>query len=248
MYSLLITQRHFLIGPYPSQKSDQAESVVLHHDIIHNPATCFHFELQWIGTTARCIDDILRQWSRTIERYGLRLVEAYVSQISDIRDRNPFQSCFPLPLALPPPVVPDLDRRVPEGTSTVHYFECALLKKMGFVLDIEAGSSYPDSIEVVYSYRRLPFKYSQWVHRSGVAFIQILGGADGFLFLTNRLIAPGKVGAALKLQRPGAAAEEVRQRLQAFCSDVKALERFYAEELDGLEGGLSLEEPPPLKL
>ena len=41
----------------------------------------------------------------TIERYGLRLVEAYVTQISDIRDRNPFQSCFPLPLSVPPPVV-----------------------------------------------------------------------------------------------------------------------------------------------
>jgi DEP domain-containing protein 5 len=137
---------------------------------------------------------------------------------------------------------------VHEGTSIAHYFECALLKKMGFVLDIEAGSAYPDSFEPVYSYRRLSFKYSQWVHRSGVAFVQILGGADGFLFLTNRLIAPGKVGAALKLQRPGAAAEEVRQRLQVICSDAKALEKFYAEELEGLEGNVSLEEPPPLKI
>ena len=48
---------------------------MLHHDIIHNPATVFHFELQWIGTTARCIEEQLRQWSRLIERYGLKLVE-----------------------------------------------------------------------------------------------------------------------------------------------------------------------------
>lgn len=228
------------------QKSDQAECVVLHHDIIHNPATCFHFELQWIGTTARCIDDILRQWSRTIERYGLRLVEAYVSQIGDIRERNPFQSCFPLPLALVPPVIPDLERRVPEGTPTAHYFECALLKRMGFVLDIEAGSAYPDAIDVVYSYRRMPFRYSQWVHRSGVAFVQILGGADGFLFLTNRLVAPGKMGAALKMQRPGAAAEELRQKLQQFFSDQNALDQFYKEELAQLD--TVLEEPPPLRI
>jgi hypothetical protein len=66
------------------QRSDQAESVILHHDIIHNPATVFHFELQWIGTTAHCIEDQIRSWNRTIERYGLKLVEAYVTQIGDI--------------------------------------------------------------------------------------------------------------------------------------------------------------------
>lgn len=231
----------------PNKRSDQSECLVLHHDIIHNPTTCFHFELQWLGATARCIDDILRQWSRTIERYGLRLVEAYVSQISDIRERNPFQSCFPLTLALAPPVVADLERRLPEGTPVHHYFETQLLRKLGFVLDIEAGSAYPDSVEVVYSYRRLPYRYSQWVHRSGVAFVQVVGGTDGFLFLTNRLIGAGKVGAALKLQRPSAVAEELRQRLQQICSDEAYLARFYQEELDQLDHG-GLEEPPPLKL
>lgn len=229
------------------QKSDQAESVMLHHDIIHNASTCFHFELQWIGTTARCIDDILRQWNRAIDKYGLRLVEAYVTQISDIRERNPFQSCFPIPLALEPPHVPDLESRVPEGTQTVLYFECALLRKLGFVLDIDAGSSYPErQVDVVYSYRREPFKYSQWVHRSGVAFIQVLGGQEGFLFLTNRLLAPGKFGPALKHQRSGFAAEEVRMMLQRMCSDSEALALFYREELANLAAGL--EEPPPLHI
>ncbi|KAF9013659.1 hypothetical protein BDZ89DRAFT_466396 [Hymenopellis radicata] len=91
------------------KRSDQAEAVILHHDIIHNPATVFHFELQWIGTTGRYI-----------ERYGpVRLVEASVTQISDIRDSNAFQSCFPV---APPPAVPDLHLhlRVPEGTHTAH--------------------------------------------------------------------------------------------------------------------------------
>ncbi len=31
------------------------------------------------------------------------------------------------------------------------------------------------------------FEYSQFVHRSGVAFVQVLGGLDGFLWLNNRL-------------------------------------------------------------
>ncbi|KAI0075621.1 hypothetical protein K474DRAFT_1664070 [Panus rudis PR-1116 ss-1] len=243
----LILSQSMVIDIDPNKRSDQAECVLLHHDIIHNPATCFHFELQWIGTTARCIDDILRQWSRAIERYGLKLVEGYVSQISDIRDRNPFQSCFPLPLAVSPPVIPDLEQRVPEGTQTAHYFETAILRKFQFVLDIEAGHLYPDQVDVVYSYRRAPFTYSQWVHRSGVAFVQVLGGSEGFLFLTNRLMAPGRLGTAHKQQRPAAAAEDLRIKLNEFCSDKDALQRFYDEEISRL-GQPHLEEPPSLDL
>lgn len=139
---------------------------------------------------------MLRQWNRLIERYGIRIVEAYVSQISDIRTRNAFQSCFPLRLAVPPPIIPDLDKRVPEGTQTAKYFEYAILRKYGFIVDVEASEMYPDPdvIEVVYSYRRAPFRYSQAVHKTGVAFVQVLGGAEGFLFLTNRLMGPGRLG------------------------------------------------------
>ncbi|KAI9069073.1 hypothetical protein FKP32DRAFT_1587180 [Trametes sanguinea] len=242
----LILSQSMIIDVDPKERSDQAESVVLHHDIIHNPATCFHFEFHWIGTTARCIEDLLQTWSRTIERYGLKLVETYVDQISDVREKNPFQSCFPIPLALPPPQVSDLQRRVPEGIQANNYFESALLRKWGFVLDIEAAGHYPSQVDVVYSYRRSPFKYSQWVHRSGVAFVQVLGGSQGFLFLINRLMAPGRVGTALKYQRPAAAAEDIRIDLFRFCSNKEALARFYEEEITHLEH--TLEEPPPLNI
>ncbi len=119
---------------------------------------------------------------------------------------------------------------------------------MGFVLDIEASNSYPDQVEVVYSYRRLPFKYSQWVHRSGVAFVQVIGGKDGFLFLTNRLIPPSKLGPSLKSQQPGVAAEEIRIKLHQFCSDAKALEEFYNVEQVQLDPILKEEDPPPLDI
>ncbi|KAI6036401.1 hypothetical protein BKA83DRAFT_4162318 [Pisolithus microcarpus] len=171
----LILTQSMIVDADLTKKSDQAESVILHHDIIHNPGTVFHFELQWIGSTARCIDDMLRQWSRTIDKYGLKLVEAYVTEISDIRERNPFQSCFPIRLSLPVPVVPDLERRVPEGTQITHYLEyCA--------------------IEAIWSTNIT----SQFVHRSGVAFVQVLRGSQGFLFLTNRLMGGGRMGTALK--------------------------------------------------
>ena len=231
------------------QKSDRAETVILHHDLIHNPATIFHFELHWIGTAARCIEDMLRVWTRTIERYGLTLVEAYVTQISDIADRNPFQSCFPVQLAMQPPIVLDIERRVPEHRQgeAARYFEYALLRRFGFVLDIEATNSYPAHVDSVYSYRRAPFSYSQFVHRSGVAFVQVLAGAQGFLFLTNRLMGSGRVGANPvgigKAPRPAVGAEELRVKLQAFCADKEALAKFYDEELAQL---IQAPDEPPL--
>ena len=230
------------------QRSDQAESVILHHDIIHNPATVFHFELQWIGTTPRCIEDQLRTWSRAIERYGLKLVEAYVTQICDIRERNAFQSCFPMTLAIAPPVVPDLEKRVPEGTLAVKYFEYALLDRFGFILDVEAADLYPDTVDVVYSYRRAPYKYSQFVHRTGVAFIQVVGGERGFLFLTNRLMGPGRMGSATKAKThlPAVIAEQIRVDMAAFCMDKAKLQLFYDQQIAKLRA--APEEPPPLQI
>lgn len=244
----LILSQSLVIDIDGNKRSDQAETAILHHDIIHNPTTCFHFELQWIGTTARCIEDQLKQWSRTIERYGLKLVEAYVGQICDIREQNPFQSCYPVRLSVAPPVVQDLDKRVPEGTLTRNYFESALLRKYGFVLDIEAASTYPEQIDPIYSYRRAPFKYSQWVHRTGVVFAQVLGGINGFLFLTNRLIAPGRMGTSLKSKelRPSALADEIMFKFGDFCSDPEALNAFFKEEMANLAP--VPEDPPPFQL
>ncbi|KII88192.1 hypothetical protein PLICRDRAFT_41333 [Plicaturopsis crispa FD-325 SS-3] len=245
----LILSQTMVIDIDPAKKSDQAEPVILHHDIIHNPATVFHFELQWIGTTASFIDERLKTWSRTIERYGLKLVEAYVTQISDIRERNAFQSCFPIRLAVPAPFVMNIEKRVPEGTQTAHYFEYALLRRFGFILDVEAAALYPQQVDFVYSYRRSPYAHSQFVHRTGVAFVQVLGGSRGFLFLTNRLMGPGRMGAAMNSKggRPAAvAAEDIRVQLNAFCTDRKRLLDFYDEELAMLEHGP--EEPPPLSI
>ncbi|KAH9966550.1 hypothetical protein BC827DRAFT_1124900 [Russula dissimulans] len=245
----IILSQSMVIDMDPNKKSDRAEPVILHHDLIHNPATIFHFELHWIGTAARCIEDMLRVWTRTIERYGLTLVEAYVSQISAIADRNPFQSCFPVRLAVQPPVVLDIERRVPEHRQgeAVRYFEYALLRRFGFVLDIEATNSYAAHVDAVYSYRRAPFAYSQFVHRSGVAFVQVLGGSQGFLFLTNRLMGSGRVGGSPigigRAPRVAAGAEELRIKLQAFCADKEVLLKFYDEELAQL---MQVPDEPPL--
>lgn len=225
--------------------------VVLHHDLIHNPANVFHFELHWLGTTARCIEDQLRIWTTRIERYGLKLVETYVSQISDIRTRNPFQSCFPVHLSIDPPIVPDLEQRLTTSADTCgsattppvqYFFEYALLQRLGYILDIEATDLYPARVEVFYSYSRSKFTHSQFVHRTGVAFVQVQPKA--FLFLTNRLMGPGRAGP--REIRPAEAAEKLRIELNNFCKDEKRLIDFYNEVLADLPS--VPEEPPPLSI
>lgn len=207
----------------------------------------FHFELQWIGTTARCIEEQLKTWNRAIERYGLKLVEAYVTQISDISTQNAFQSCFPIRLAVPPPELPKRELHHPEYTQTSKYFEYALLRKFDFIVDVEAAELYPDTVDVIYSYRRLPYRYSQFVHRTGAAFVQVVGGSEGFLYLTNRLM--GRLAPKIKNKKdskPISVADDIRDTLNSFCSDSSALQAFYEEQL-ALLGSIP-EDPPPLSI
>jgi len=133
----------------------------------------------------------------------------------------------------------------------VKYFEYALLHKFGFILDVEAADLYPEQVDVVYSYRRAPYKYSQFVHRTGVAFIQVVGGARGFLFLTNRLMGPGRMGSAAKAKThlPAVTAEHIRIDMAAFCMDKERLQMFYDQQVALLPPvPHAAEEPPPLQI
>ena len=207
----------------------------------------FHFELNWLGVTAALLDELRFRCSAQAERFGLRLVEAPVEQIKDISLKCAYRTAIPIPLAVAPPVVPDLHLRLAKhGTGQcAHFFEYAILtEKFGFVLDVEAGSRYPDTIEVEYTYRgKTSFEYSQFCHRSGLALVQCIGGTDGFLWCDNRLFiaAPtrGRAGAGSSDIYPNAPVplrmtkqEEVRAlraELEAFCADREALSEFYGK-------------------
>lgn len=181
---------------------------------------------------------MLRSWQSRIDKYGLKLVEAYVDEISLVSSRNPFQSFYPITLAVVPPDRPNTNEG---GSVKAHVFENAVLtRKFGFVLDIEAADRYPPHIDVYYSYRRSPFQYSQYVHRSGVAFVQVIGGSEGFRFLTNRLLQ--------KSQRETASASQLRRDMQKFCSDTNALAAFYETITLELGPADGLPEPPPLSI
>ncbi|KZV88281.1 hypothetical protein EXIGLDRAFT_839316 [Exidia glandulosa HHB12029] len=231
--TLLLSQT-CIIDVDPNKRSDQAERVILHHDVIHNPANGFHFELQWLGTTAKCIQDMLKMWNRTIEKNGLKIVEAYVDPITDIRTKNVFQSCLPIRVARLPPTLPT--KYLYDGSRADNYFECQILKKFDFVLDVEAGSSYSDHVDVMYSYRTTPFQHSQYVHKSGAAFVQVIGGTEGFRWLKNRLVQgeKGSLSPTKEKETLSDIAEKVRARLEEFCADEEKLRMFYDEVLKNI--------------
>ena len=262
--------RSMLIDVDPGRRSERAEVAVLHHDLSHNAENGFNFQIHWLGTTARLIDDLVQSWTRAVERYGLRLVEAPTGQVKDAPLHNPFQAPLPIPLARAPPPLesyaPFLEYArvsaqadaLPEArddteswlfcnflshvpTQADQLFEFALLRHFGFVLDQEASSRYPSNVELVYSSRPSHMDHTQFVHRSGVSFVQVLGGRDGFLWLNNRLFTshvhnvrhgpPGYSKAHASPPDP----DHVRRRFQQMCGDAEALDQFYDKVWRSLE-------------
>lgn len=228
--SVIEMSRTMLIDVDPLRRSDRSEVAYLHHDLAHNPSNGFNFQIHWLGTTARFIEDMVQSWTRTVERFGLRLIEAPIGQIADVARHNPFQMPVHIPLALYPPAT--------QGRAT-HRFEYALLRRFGFILDQESSDQYqsrsptsstttgpPTSAKTTkktmtrFTYRSRPnhFDLSQFVHRSGVAFVQVLKDGEGFLWLDNRLHLASASSSSSSSGGPGgasaaaAAAEKEREK------------------------------------
>ncbi|KAG0052843.1 vacuolar membrane-associated protein iml1 [Gryganskiella cystojenkinii] len=180
----------------PSKKSDRRETAILHYDLAHNIKHCYHFHLHWLGCTARLIEDLLQSWGRIADKCGLRLVEAPIEQDSQGRAFNPFESPVPIKLALRPPPTRGFFKPAstlepqtePVQVPQLHFFT-ELVKQHGFILDTESDELYPPAEQLNYSYRKAAFKNIQYVHRSGVAFMQIAyNGPAEFLWVNNRLL------------------------------------------------------------
>ncbi|KAJ2726449.1 vacuolar membrane-associated protein iml1 [Coemansia sp. Benny D115] len=67
-------------------------------------------------------------------------------------------------------------------------FERELLEEQDFILDVEAETNYPKSklLHREYTFERQGYEYTQYVHRSGTAFVQICGPGE-FLWINNYL-------------------------------------------------------------
>ncbi|KAI1395367.1 vacuolar membrane-associated protein IML1 [Hypoxylon fuscum] len=173
------------------KKSYRPERINLHYDRLHNPDNCYHLRLDWMNVTAKLIEDALKSWAAIAAQHGLRLVEVPIAEACRITEVNPFRRPYHVKLALPPPTQRpatyyDPNSFGPQTQPGKHYYQKALLKKFDYVLDVEAASNFPSNVDVSYSWGKPDFKYSQYIHRSGMVLAEITDEGD-FLVLANRL-------------------------------------------------------------
>ena len=181
------------------KKSYRPELIDLHYELIHNPDNCYHIRVDWINVTAKLIEDTLVSWATTADRYGLKLVEVPIDEISSIVDSQPLRSpgIVKLPIAVPesqPQQYFDAGSLGPQSRPDHHFYHKAILKKFGFVLDMEAARNFPSDVDVTYSWGKPKYRFSQYIHRSGVLLIQITE-RDEFLLLANHLYSNRVVAA-----------------------------------------------------
>ncbi|KAI9821631.1 MAG: vacuolar membrane-associated protein iml1 [Pycnora praestabilis] len=278
------------------KRSYRPELINLHYDRLHNPDNCYHIRIDWMNVTAKLIEDAIVSWATSADKFGLRLVEAPIGEAVSISESSPFRAPSCVRLAVPPPVKQpqnyfDVTSFTPQANAERHYYQKAIMKKFNFVLDTEAASNYPSDIEVTYSWGKPDYRYTQYIHRSGILLAQITDEGD-FLLLANRLFnnrtaanketgkfeksdhhdrraaggfvhntgqGPNISGGASDQPTPMSSPlvratsegfgpgfvysgngtsfmtpEKIRDELETFCNDSRALERFYDDVLHKL--------------
>ncbi|CAG8954787.1 hypothetical protein HYFRA_00004712 [Hymenoscyphus fraxineus] len=192
----------------PRGRSYRPERINLHYDRLHNPDNCYHIRIDWMAVTAKLIEDAIESWARTAEAYGLRLVEAPIGEACNITSMHPFRSPYVIELIVQPPDqqprtyfdVHSFAPHIHGSPASRHYYQKAIMKKFNFVLDVEAARNFPSNVDVTYSWGRPDFKYTQYIHRSGVILAQITDKGD-FLLLANRLFNNRVSSASRELDR-----------------------------------------------
>ncbi|KAI0161888.1 hypothetical protein GGR52DRAFT_582385 [Hypoxylon sp. FL1284] len=173
------------------RKSYRPERINLHYDRLHNPDNCYHIRIDWMNVTAKLIEDALKSWAAIAAQHGLRLVEVPIAEACRITETNPFRRPYRIKLALPPPTQRpvtyyDPNSFGPQSQPGKFYYQKALLRKLDYVLDVEAASNFPSNVDVSFSWGKPNFKYSQYIHRSGMVLAEITDEGD-FLLIANRL-------------------------------------------------------------
>ena len=175
----------------PRKRSYRPEIINLHYDRLHNPDNCYHIRIDWMNVTAKLIEDTIVAWATMAERYGLRLVELPIAEACRISESHPFRSPYTVKLALQPPEAPpsqsfDTTSFTPQGKTDKFAYHKALLKHLGFVLDMESKDSFPPDVIVTYSWGKPDYQLTQYVHKSGIMLAQITEDSN-LLLLPNRL-------------------------------------------------------------
>ena len=173
------------------KRSYRPELINLHYDRLHNPDNCYHIRVEWMNTTAKLIQDAVLSWATSVDRFGLRLVEVPLGEISSISSMHPFRAPYRVKLAQKPPIKQpqsyfDSTSFAPQPRAEENFYQKAIMKRFNFVLDYEAASDFPADVDVTFSWGKPDYRYSQYIHRSGFLIAQITDDGD-FLLLANRL-------------------------------------------------------------
>lgn len=86
-------------------RSSKPEVLTIHIDQIHNPENCFQLRVEWLNTMPKCIDDMLTYIHKMIARYGLRLAQVPLEEITQLPKSNPFCSLFKQSMAIDPATI-----------------------------------------------------------------------------------------------------------------------------------------------
>lgn len=229
-----------IIDVDPYKKSDRRETAILHYDTIHNPNNCYHFQLNWLGCTAQLVQELVQNWSRQAERCGLKLVEGSVDQaFEDSENNNPFQCPVPITMAIPPPPIDELVTAFKINIPP-HFYEIALVRHFEFILDVEADHHFKtEGVDLEYSYLKEVFKYDQYIHQSGVSFIQIRPEGKGFYWVNNRLYTNHTPALIANRRQPTLwHPDALRKQFQEKCSDSEWLSEFWETTKNRLMGDI----------
>jgi hypothetical protein len=171
-------------------RSYRPELMVLHYDRISSADDCYHLRIDWMNVTPKLIEDNIANWASMAERNGLRLVELPIAEASKINEFHPFRGPYIITLAKSPPETQpqtyfDTTSLLPKPASK-HFYQEAILRRFNFVLDLEAATDFPATVDVSYSWGKPDYQYPQYISRTGVILAQITEEGD-FLLLANRL-------------------------------------------------------------
>lgn len=173
----------------PLKKSFRPEIVTVHYDCVHNPEHCYHIRLQWLNTTTKFIDDTISNWSRLLERHGLKLIETPWQELCTIPKLNPFHSFVDLSLSLNPWTDPEfLGSKI--FTQNRYFYHLYLLKKSDFLLDNRTTVFFKKSnIDITYSWGLPTFQYAQFIHKTGFYIVELRDNGGFFMSPNNIHIA-----------------------------------------------------------
>ncbi|CDH11359.1 probable Vacuolar membrane-associated protein IML1 [Zygosaccharomyces bailii ISA1307] len=236
--SSVMLSNSLVINVDPAGKSYKLETCTVHYDKVHNPDHCFHIRLEWLTTTPKLLDDLVANWSRLCERYGLRLVEIPWRELCMIPAIDPFHSFVEIQLAINPWKDPEF-RDEELLSRSKFYYHMYLLKVSGFLLDNRASKVIQDddcAFEIMYSWGKPEFKYAQYIHITGAYIAEVRESGDLFLAPNNVYISranPGKIVGKSQFSTQFALdAQKVMLSFKKVCTDYNELRSIFFDAKD----------------